>query len=91
MNCSKGSCDHELLMREVKVLREEKEKLEADKWISVDDGLPKKFGDYLCCGDNLSSTAEILNYFDLEWRWIDNRTLATGVAHWQPIPETIDD
>lgn len=27
MKCSRGSCDHELLMREVKILREEKERL----------------------------------------------------------------
>jgi hypothetical protein len=81
---------------ELKIVNLEKKilelkRLESGKWISVKDRLPQKFGEYICCGDTLSSATEVIEFFDLEWRWTDDRTLATGVAHWQPMPERISD
>ncbi len=60
MNCSKGSCDHELLMREVKILREEKEKLEIEnERLAKYQGFSTKIINY--CIGKIRNTGE-LNY-----------------------------
>jgi hypothetical protein len=56
----------------------------ADKWISVEDRLPDKYGKYLCCTEYGDITIE--TFFDAV------RAYAPGFAnrlitHWMPLPE----
>lgn len=56
-------------------------------WINASDRLPKKHGLYLCYGKSLSTEVEVLDFFDLTWRWEDDLKIALGVTHWQPFPK----
>jgi len=51
------------------------------EWISVEDELPERFGQYLGW-DGMS--------VDIEW-FVDGEWLVGGVTHWMPLPEPPED
>ncbi len=86
-----GDYTNDGLLKFIEYQQQEIERLNADKWISVNDRLPDDCNFVLIF--TIYGTRYMASYVDTtnEWIWGKNEWKALEVTHWQPLPTAPED
>lgn len=94
MNCLGCGHEHGCSVHGCAILRALAEKLERERWISVEERMPEEEGVYLCRYTFANSDGSLSNlrsmgcirYHHAESRW-QHASLRLRVTHWRELPE----